>query len=111
MRYILFLQEVDEFDITILAEIALQLFLVEDLKVLDIADVDVPRRSGMDGESKGRRQGTSVLSPTDLQAAIVEGQTLVGCHLEEGVGRSGINECHELGRDGIRQQYRNMIWK
>jgi hypothetical protein len=55
MWYILLLQEVNEFDIAILAEIALQLFLVEDLKVLDIADVDVPRRSGMDGESKGRR--------------------------------------------------------
>lgn len=50
----------------------------------------------MDGECEGWWQGTCVFAPADLQAAVVEGQTLIGSDLEEGACGSGINEGDKL---------------
>lgn len=93
---LLLLQKVDELDISVFAKVALELLLVEHFKVLDVADVDVPSGTRVNGKGQGRRQGSSVLSPSDLQATIIQGQPLIRRHLEECVRRSGINECHEL---------------
>ena len=39
------LEEVDELNVAVFAKVALQLFLRERLKVFDIPDVNVPRRT------------------------------------------------------------------
>jgi hypothetical protein len=50
----------------------------------------------MDSKGESRRQRSRILAPPDLQAAVVQRKTLVGSHLEECEGGSGINEGYEL---------------
>lgn len=93
---LLFFQEVDEFDITILAEVPLQPLLAEGFEVLDISDVHIPRGSGVDGEGEGGRKRARVLTPTNLQPTIVKGQTLKRSDLVEGHGGSRIYKGDKL---------------
>ena len=63
----LFLQEVDKLDITVLARVPLQPFLAEGVEVLNISDVHIPRRAGVDAERENWRKWARVLAPSDLQ--------------------------------------------
>lgn len=94
--YSLLLEEVDELDITVLAEVPLQLLVVESIEVLDITDINVAGSTAMHSESKGRRKRAGVLAPANLEATVVQRQTLVGCDLEEGKRGSRVDERDEL---------------
>lgn len=95
-RAILLLEEVDEFDVTVFAKVALQSFLRERFKVFDIADVHVPRRPRVYGQSEWGRKRAGVLAPSKLEPTIVERQTLIRRGMEKGKGRRRVDECHEL---------------
>ena len=58
-----FPQEDDEFNTTELAKVPLQPLLAEGFKVLDVSDVHVPRRAGVDGECESGRKWARVLTP------------------------------------------------
>jgi len=92
----LFFQEVDEFDITILAKVPLQPFLTEGVEVFDVPNVHVPRRTRVDGECESGREWARVLAPADLQPTVVEGQALEGSNLVERHGSSRVDEGNEL---------------
>lgn len=55
-KVLLFFQEVDEFDIAILAKVPFQPLLAESIEVLDVSDVHVPRRTRVDGERESGRE-------------------------------------------------------
>lgn len=46
-RDTLLLEEINQLDFTVLAEVSLQLFVVEAVEVFDVANVDVPCRTRM----------------------------------------------------------------
>ena len=92
----LLLQEVDELDIAVLAKVALELFLGVDLKVLDVANVDITRRAAVHGERDRGRERAAVLAPADLQPTVVQGKALVRSDLEESERRGWVDEGHEL---------------
>ena len=73
----LLLQEVDKFDVSKLAKVPLEPIVIESLKVLDIANVNVPGCARMDSEGQGGRQWSRILTPPYLQATIVQRETLV----------------------------------
>ena len=58
---LLFFQEVDELNITELAKVPLQPFLAEGFEVLNVSDVHVPRRTGVDGKCEIRGSGPKFL--------------------------------------------------
>ena len=57
-KYILLLQEVHKLDITVLAEISLQLLLAICVKVFNVPDIHVPSRAAVDCQREGRREST-----------------------------------------------------
>lgn len=95
---VLLFQEVDELDVTVFAEIAFQLLFSEGLVVFNVSDVDIAGGARVDGEREGRGQRARVLSPTNLQATVVQGEPLIGCHLEECICSVRVDECDELRR-------------
>ena len=115
---LLFFQEVDELNITKLAKVPLQSLLTEGFEVLDVSNVDVPRRAGVDGECESGRKWARVLAPTDLQPAVVEGQTLERSDLVERHGGGWVDERYELSESLLEwssrikdegRTYRNML--
>jgi len=94
----LFFQEVDEFDITILAKVPLQPLLTEGVEVLNIPDIHVPRCTRVDGERESWREWARVLTPADLQPTVVKGQALVGSDLVERHSSSRVDEGNELSK-------------
>ena len=92
----LLLEEVDELDLAELAKVALELLLGEGVEVLDVAHVDVARRTRVHSKCECGRQRPRVLAPADLQPAVVERQALVRRDLEEGEGSGRVDEGHEL---------------
>ena len=94
----LFFQEVDEFDVTILAKVPLQPLLAEGVEVLDVPDVHVPRCTRVDGERKSGREWARVLAPADLQPTVVKGQALEGSNLVERHSSSRVDEGNELSK-------------
>lgn len=101
---LLFFQEVYELDIAILAKVPLQPLLAEGIKVLDVSNVHVPRRTRVDRKCKSGRKWSRVLTPADLQPAVVEGQTLEGGYLVESHSGSRVDEGDELGSPSERTQ-------
>lgn len=97
-KVLLFFQEVDELDIAILAKVPPQPLFAEGLKVLDVSDVHVPRRTRVDGKCESGRKWTGILTPADLQPAVVQGQTLEGGDLVEGHSSGRVDEGNELSR-------------
>jgi hypothetical protein len=95
-RAVFLLEEVDEFDVTVFAKVALQLFLRERLKVFDVADVHVPRRTRVYGQSEWGRERAGVLTPSELEPTIVECQSLIGRGMEECEGRGRVDKRHKL---------------
>ena len=106
-KYILLLQEVHKLDITVLAEISLQLLLAICVKVFNVPDVNVSCGSGVDRERKCRRERSRVLTPSDLQSPVVQSQPLVRSDLEERQSGRWINECDKLGRR-LNDQYNRL---
>ena len=62
------------------------MLLTEGIEVLDVSDVHVPRRAGVDGERESRRERARVLASLDLQSTVVVGQSVEGSDLVEGHG-------------------------
>ena len=94
----LLLQVVDQFDITILQEIALESFFVKEIKILDPTDVNVPRRSRMHSKCECRGERARRFTPANLETTIVERKALITCYLIECECRGRINECDKLPR-------------
>ena len=94
----LFFQEVDELDITILAEVPLQPLLAEGVEVLNVPNVHVPRRTRVDGERESGRKRARVLTPADLQPTVVKGQALEGSNLVERHSSSRVDEGNKLSK-------------
>lgn len=94
--YSLFLEEVHQLNLAILAEIALQLLLVERIEVLDVADVDIACSSCVHCEGECWRERSRVLAPADLQPAVVESEALVRRDLVERKRRGRVDESYEL---------------
>lgn len=92
----LFFQKVDKFDIAILAKVPLQPLLAEGIKVLDVSDINVPRRTRVDGERESGRKWARILTPANLQPAVVERQALEGSDLVESHSSSWVDEGNEL---------------
>jgi hypothetical protein len=90
------LEEVDEFDVAVFAKVALQLFLRERLKVFDVADVHVPRRTGVYGQGEWGRERAGVLTPSELEPTIVECQSLIGRGMEECESRGRVDKRYKL---------------
>lgn len=66
VRYSLLLEKVYELDVAVLAEVPLKPLIVELVKVLDIADIDVARGAGVDSKGESGSERTRVLAPPDL---------------------------------------------
>lgn len=92
----LFFQEVDKFDLAVLAEVPLQLLLVEGLEVFNVSYVHISRGARVDGERKSGGKRARVLTPADLQPTVVQGHALEGGNLIESHGSSGVDEGNEL---------------
>lgn len=88
-RCLLLPQEVHQLNISVLSKVPLQPLLAEGLEVLNVPDVNVPRRTRVDSKRKRGRKGARVLAPADLKAAVVEREALVRGHLEERERRGG----------------------
>jgi hypothetical protein len=95
-RAVFLLEEVDEFDVAVFAKVAFQLFLRERLKVFDVADVHVSRRTRVYSQSKLGRERAGVLSPSELQPTIVECQSLIGRGMEECKSRGRVDKRYKL---------------
>ena len=94
----LFFQEVDKFDIAVLAKVPFQPLLAEGIEVLDVSNVHVPRCTRVDRECESGRKWAGVLTPANLQPTVVEGQALEGSDLVEGHGSRWVNEGDELSK-------------
>lgn len=77
MACLLLLEEVDELDVTELSKVPFEPLVSEGLKVLYIPNVDVPCSSGVDSQSQSGGEGPRVLSPADLESAVVQSESLV----------------------------------
>lgn len=93
---VLLAEEVDELDLSVLAKVALELVLVEDFKVLHVADVDVASRTGVDGHSESGGDGTWVLAPSDLETTVVQDETLERGDLVKRESGTGVDKRDEL---------------
>jgi len=71
----LLLQQVDLLDISVLTEVRLYLFDRIRVKVVDVADVNVPRASGSDDGGDTRGTGARGLTPSDLESTILDGDS------------------------------------
>ena len=92
----LFLEEVDELDLAVLAKVALEALLGEGLEVLDVANVHIARGARVHGDGERRRQRPAVLAPANLEAAVVEREALIRRNLVESECRSRIDKGNEL---------------
>lgn len=100
---VLFLQEIDQLNITVLSKVALQLLVAERFEVFNVADVDIPSSARVHCKGQRRRKGSSVLAPSDFETTVVESHALVGSHLEEGESSGWVNKGDELEK-GRKQQ-------
>lgn len=105
-RYVLLLEEVHKLDLTVPAEIPLELLFVERIKVLDVANVYISCSARVHSQSECWRDRARILTPSNLQPPVVERQTLIRGDLEEGERRSGINEGDELRNKSVRTHQR-----
>lgn len=93
---LLFLQEVDQFDVTVFTKVSLQLVLRERLEVLDVANIDIPRGSRVHSHGKSGRKRARILAPTNFESSVVQSETLIGSDLVESESRGCLDECDEL---------------
>ena len=70
-RVVLFLEEIDELDVTILAKVA----NLSSEKVSDVANIHVARRARVHRQGESGWKGTSIFSPTKLESPVVQCQT------------------------------------
>ena len=73
-RTALLAQGVDQLDFTILGEVLSQTFLGP--RLVQVADVNITRGTTADSKGDGRRKGTRVLTPSNLETAVVNHQSL-----------------------------------
>lgn len=83
-------QGVDQLDLTVLGEILSQPLLGPGL--VQVANVDVSRSTTTDGQGDSWRQCARVLTPTYLQSAVVDHETLEVAQGVERSGRGGIDK-------------------
>ena len=62
------------------------MLLTEGIKVLNVSNVHVPHRAGVDRERESQREQARVLASLDLQSMVVMGQSVEGSDLVEGHG-------------------------
>ena len=61
-RSLTFFQVVEKFNITELAKVSLRSPSLKSFEVLDVSDVHIPRRTGVEGGRESRRKLTRVLA-------------------------------------------------
>ena len=88
MGGVLLFFQVRRFNISEPAKVPLQPLLTGGFEVLDVSDVHVPHRAGVDGECESGREWIGVLTLANLQPAVVEGQALERSNLVGGHGGS-----------------------
>jgi len=86
-------QSVDQLDLAVLREILPKLFLGEGL--VQVANIHVTRSTAAHCESNRRWKSTRVLTPADLQTAVVDHETLQLAQRIKGRGSSWVDEGHE----------------
>jgi hypothetical protein len=94
---VLFFEEIDQFNIPVFPKVALEPLLGEEFKVFDVADVNVTRSSGVNGECYSGGKRARVLSPSHFETTVVESQALECRHLIESERSGRIDKHYELG--------------
>lgn len=89
----LFAESVDELNLTKLGKVLPETLLSPGL--VKVTDIDISGSTTANGQSDGRRQSTGVLAPANLEAPVVDHETLYVAESVEGCSGGWVDERHE----------------